>query len=162
MYNDNMIDGRQSKSPPPLPKEVYDYMAKELHPLHEEIFPFWQELLTLEITISEAITRKNIKEYQQKYIGLAKRWIEAKEKITNVEKLIPPDDPKGKGKIAIILGSGYLQIMQSRESELARIMSDISGTFRDKKNEADFKLVVFLSTTAVVIAVISIIISVFT
>ena len=156
-----MTSGKHNLPPPP-PPEVYDYMVKELGPLKKEVFPFWEELLTLKITIWEAFRRNRLRKYQEKYDGFAGRWVKAKEKVTVLEKLISPDDKEGEKKIGFMLGTGYLREMAIHESELTRIMNDLSNTLRDKKTEADIKAALSLSTVALVIGVISIIFSVFT
>lgn len=153
---------KQQSLPPVPPPEVYHYMMKELSPLKKEVFPFWEELLTLKITIWEALRRNKLRRYQETYDGFASRWIKAKEKVTVLEKLISPDDKDGEQKIAVILGAGYLRQMEAHESELTRIMNDLSNTLQDKKTEADFKAAISLSTVAVIIGVISVIVSVFT
>ena len=72
-----------------------------------------------------------------------------------------PDDKEGEKKIGTILTAGYLQHMVAHENELARIMSDLSNTLRDKKTEADFKAAISLSTLAIILVVISVLVSVF-
>ncbi len=151
----------QPELPPPPPPEVYNYIVKELGPLKKEIFPFWQEVLTLKITIWEAFRRDELSKYQKKYDDFATRWVKAREKVTVLEKLISPEDKEGEKKIGIILGVGYLRQMEVHESQLTRIMSDLSSTLRDKKTEADFKAALSLAVLAVVIGVISVIVAVF-
>lgn len=147
------------QNPPPLPTEVYDYMMKEVTPLKKEVFPFWQEVLTLRITIWEALRRAKLNKHQKTYDDFAARWVRAREKVTVLEKLISPDDREAQKKIGIMLVAGYLQQMQNHEAELTRIMNDLSSTLRDKKTEADFKAAISLSALAVVIGIISIVIS---
>ncbi|MCX6008616.1 MAG: hypothetical protein NTW48_00975 [Chloroflexi bacterium] len=98
---------------------------------------------------------------QRTYDGFAVRWIEAKEKVMVLEKLISPEDKEGEKKIGIILGAGYLRQMEIHESELTRIMNDLSSTLRDKKTEADFKTAISLSALAIFIGVVSVIVSIF-
>ena len=93
----------QKNLPPPPPPEVYHYMMKELSPLKKEVFPFWQELLTLKITIWEAFRRNKLRGYQKTYDSFAVRWVKAKEKVTVLDKLVSPDDKEGEKKIAVIL-----------------------------------------------------------
>lgn len=152
----------QHKLPPPPPPEVYNYMMKELSPLKKEVFPLWQDLLTLKITIWEAIRRNKLRKYQETYDSFASRWVKAREKVTILDKLIDPDDKEGEQKLAIIMGAGYLKQMEVHENELTRIMNDLSNTLRDKKTEADFKRAIFISTAAICIGVASIIVSIFT
>lgn len=152
----------QHNLPTPPPPEVYDYIVKELGPLKKEVFPFWQELLTLNITLLEAFKRKKLKKYQNTYDSFAIRWVKAKEKIKVLEKLISPDDRDAQKKLAILMGEGYLRQMEIHENELTRIMNDLTNTLRDKKTEADFKAAISLSTIALIIGIISIIVSVFT
>jgi hypothetical protein len=148
--------------PPPPPPEVYNYMMKELSPLKKEVFPFWQELLTLEITIWEAVRRNKLRKYQETYDSFASRWVKAREKVTVLDKLIKPDDKEAEQKLGILMCGGYLREMGKHEAELTRIMNDLSNTLRDKKTEADFKTAIFISTIAVCIAVVSIIVSIVT
>jgi hypothetical protein len=155
-----MTSGQQNLPPPP-PPEVYHYLVEELNPLKREVFPLWQKLLTLKITLWESFRRKQLREYQSTYDSFAARWVKAKEKVTILEKLISPDDKEGEEKLGVLLTSGYLQQMVAHESELARIMNDLSNTLRDKRTEADFKVAISLSTIAVILVLVSVIISVF-
>jgi hypothetical protein len=155
------MTSEQQKLPPPPPPEVYNYIVKELGPLKTEVFPFWQDLLTLKITIWESFRRNKLREYQKTYDSFAIRWVKAKEKVTVLEKLISPDDEEGEEKLGTLLVTGYLKHMVAHENELARIMNDLSNTLRDKKTEADFKAAISLSTIAVILVVISVIVSVF-
>jgi len=148
-------------TPPPPPPEVYNYMMKELTPLKKEVFPFWQELVKLKITMWEAITRNKLNKYQATYDGFASRWVTAREKVTILDKLISHDDKEAEKKLGILLVGGYLREMEKHENELTRIMNDLSNTLRDKRNEADFKRALLISTLAVCIGVASIIISAF-
>jgi len=154
------VTSKQQNFIPP-PPEVYHYIVKELGPLTKEVFPFWQELLTLNITIWESFRRKNLREYQKTYDSFAIRWVKAKEKVTVLEKLVSPDDKGGREKIGVIFATGYLKQMEAHENELARIMNDLSNTLRDKKTEADFKAAISLSTLAIILVVISVIIPFF-
>jgi hypothetical protein len=148
--------------PPPPPPEVYNYLMKELWPLQKEVFPFWQELLKLRITIWEAFRRNKLNEYQEKYNGFSSRWINAKEKVNNLDKLISPNDKEGEKKLAITVTADYLKEMEAKESGLTRIMNDLSNTLRDKRTEADFKAAISLSTAAIMLGIISVIVSAFT
>ena len=156
------MTSKQQNLPPPPPPEVYHYIVRELSPLKKEVFPFWQDILMLKITIWESFRRNKLREYQKTYDSFATRWVKAKEKVTVLEKLISPDDKEGEEKIGIILGAGYLRQMEAHESELTRIMNDLSNTLRDKKTEADFKAAISLSVFAIIIGVISVIVSGFT
>jgi hypothetical protein len=156
------MTSKQQDLPIPPPPEVYHYMVEELGPLKKEVFPFWQELLTLKITIWESFRRNKLREYQKTYDSFAVRWVNAREKVTVLEKLISPDDEEGREKLGIILTTGYLKQMAVHENELTRIMNDLSNTLRDKKTEADFKAAISLSTIAIILVVISAIVSVFT
>ncbi len=149
------------QQPKPPPPEVYEYMIKELSPLKKEIFPLWQQLLSLNVSIWEAIRRKNLTVYEKNYTDCAIRWVNAREKVTVLDKLISPDDPKGEEKLGVLLLGGYLREMEKHEIELTRIMKDFSDTLRDKKAEADYKRVLSISTIAVIIALISIVVSSF-
>jgi len=148
--------------PLPPPPEVYDYLMKELWPLKKEVFPFWQDLLTLKITIWEAIKRSKLREYEQIYDSFATRWVKVREKVNILDKLIDPDDKEGEKKLGALMVGGYLKQMEVHENELTRIMNDLSNTLRDKKTEADFKRTVFISTIAACTAAVSIIVSIFT
>ena len=156
------MTSRQHNLPPPPPPEVYNYIMKELSPLKKEVFPFWQELLTMKVTIWEAIRRNKLKKYQETYDSFASRWVKAREKVIVLDKLIDPNDKEGEEKLAIIMGAGYLRQMEVHETELTRIMNDLSNTLRDKKTEADFKTAIFISTVAICIGVVSVIVSSFT
>jgi len=136
-------------------------MMKELGPLKKELFPFWHKLLILKITVWEAIRRSKLREYQELYNGFSSRWVNAREKVTVMDKLIDPTDKEGERKLAVIMGAGYLKQMEVHEAEVTRIMIDVSNTLRDKKTEADFKAAILISTTAVCIGVISVIVSAF-
>ena len=156
------MPSKQQEVPPlPPPPEVYNYIVKELGPLKREIFPLWQELAKLRITIWESIKRNKLNKCQETYDNLAARWINAREKVTVLDKLISPNDKEAKTKLGILMLGGYLEGMAKHENELSRIMNDISNMLRDKKSEADFKRALLISTLAVCIAVVSIIISVF-
>jgi len=156
-----MTSGQQNLPPPP-PKEVYEYMMKELSPLKKEVFPFWQKLLTLEITMWEAIRRNKIRKYQETYDSFASRWVKAREKVTILDKLIDPEDKEAQQKLGTLMLCGYLEQMRVHENELTRIMNDLSNTLRDKKTEADFKRTMFISAVAACVAAVSIIVSIFT
>lgn len=155
-----MTSGQQM--PPPPPPEVYNYIMKELSPLKREVFPFWQELLTLKITIWEATRRQKLRKYQASYDNFASRWVKAREKVTILDKLIDPNDKEANQKLGLLMVGGYLKEMEKHENELTRIMNDLSNTLRDKKTEADFKMAIFISTFAVCIAVVTIIVSILT
>jgi hypothetical protein len=150
-----------SSPPPPPPPEVVDYMLKDLPTLKKEIFPLWRELSSLKVTIWESIFRRKLGALEAKYNDCMNKWIDAIEKVTVLEKLISPDDPKGKEKIGLLLVGGYLDDITRHENVLSRIMRDFSETLKDKKGEADYKRTLFISTIAVIIAVVSIIVSVF-
>ena len=157
-----MVNSRPKSPPTPPPPEVVKYMIEELSPLKKEIFPLWQQLLALKVSLWEAIRRKKLEIYEKKYTDCAVRWVNAREKVTVLDKLISPDDPKGEEKLGVLVLGGYLREMEKHEMELTRIMKDFSDTLRDKKAEADYKRVLFISTVAVCIAAISIIVSVCT
>ena len=79
-----------------------------------------------------------------------------------MDKLISPSDKEGQKKFITTVTAGYLKDMEVKESVLTRIMNDLSDTLRDKKTEADFKAAISLSTIAIIIGVISVIVSAFT
>lgn len=147
-------------TPPPPPPEVVDYMLKELPPLKEGIFPLWKELLSLKVTWYESLRRKNLGILEREYNDLAIKWVNAVEKVTNLNKLIDSKDPKAKEKLGLLMVVGYLKQMQEHENVLSRLMRDFSQTLREKKAEADYKRALFISEIAVFIALISVIVSV--
>ena len=116
----------------------------------------------MKLTIWETIRRTKLSKYQERYDSYASRWVEAREKVTILDKLISPDDKEAERKLGILMVGGYLREMEKHENELTRIMNDVSNTLRDKRTEADFKTAVFISTIAVCIGVFSIIVSIFT
>ena len=155
-----MTETERSIVPPAPPLEVVDYMLKELPALKKELFPLWKELLSIKVTLYESITRKNLGNLEKQYSNCANNWVNAVEKITDLNKLISHDDPKGEEKIGLLLVGGYLRQMQEHENVLSRIMRDFSEALRDKKAEADYKRALFISTIAVCIAVVAIVVSV--
>jgi len=147
--------------PPRIPPEVQNYFMRDLQPLREAIFPLWQKVLDCDISMWEAHTRRAVRGCEQEYAKLARRWVNAKEKVVILEKLISPDDPKAEEKLGALLAGGLLRIMESHEEQLAHMMNSLAAAIRDKKAEANYKVAMLWSTAAVIVAVLSFIISLF-
>ena len=153
----NTASDANPQPPPPPPPEVVHYMLKELPPIKEEVFSLWKKLLSLKVTWYESLRRKNFEILENQYRDLAIKWVNAVEKVTDLNKLIAHDDPKAEEKIGLLIVVGYLKQMQEHENVLSRIMRDFAQTLREKKAEADYKRALFLSLIAILIAVVSII-----
>ena len=97
---------------------------------------------------------------EDRYNDCATKWVDAVEKVTDLNKLISHDDPKAEEKIGQLLVVGYLKHMQEHEGTLSRIMRDYSEVLRAKRTEADYKRTPFISTIAIIVAVLSILVSV--
>ena len=147
--------------PPPPPPEVTEYMLKDIPELKRIIFPLWRDTLSLHITIKESLWRKELTKIESKYKDCAVKWVRAVEKVTDLNTLISHDDPEAEQKIGLLLVAGYLKQMEEHEGTLSRIMRDYSESLRAKRAEADYKRTLFISTVAIILAALSIILSVY-
>jgi hypothetical protein len=134
---------------------------RTLSNLNRDIFPTWKRILHLRVSLWEALKREQLNKYERAYEQFANSWVEAREKVTILEKLINPKDKDAERKFAITMGAGYLKQLQIHEVRLTRTMSDIGATLRDKRAEADYKRTLFISIMAIIVAVGSVLYSVF-
>ena len=147
--------------PPLIMQDVHEYVINELNPLKEDLFEFWEQLASANITASEAITGKLMACLMLRHRGLIRRWREARRKTVQLDTFISPDDPKGLEKLTEFMQQPVIrQFVLDSESEVSSVMRDINDILRDLRSAADIKRSGIFTMAAILIAVASILISV--
>jgi len=91
---------------------------------------------------------------------LASMCVDLRQKVIYVTDLVDKNDPGASQRIATIMMDWWDQL-KIHEDTLSRTISDVTDTLRSKTAEADFKRTLFISVSAILIAVVSIIVNVF-
>jgi len=145
--------------PPPPPPEVTNYLL-ELNKVRKQLFPLWREILSLKISIFESLRRGKLREFEMRHNKLASMCVDLRQKVIYVTDLVDKNDPGASQRIATIMMDWWDQL-KIHEDTLSRTISDVTDTLRSKTAEADFKRTLFISVSAILIAVVSIIVNVF-
>ena len=137
----------------PVLKEVLVFTVEEIYPLQNDIIRILKRAVNLKAGFLESLTRRKLSSLDREFASLAARWVAITEKIVDPGKLISSDDPDLHAKMYRLLAKGELAILEQHHTRISNLMDYVEKILSTKRNEANFKVTVFVSIGAVLIAV---------
>lgn len=138
----------------PIVENVHGYLTQELTPFKKDLFEFWSEVASLQVGIKEAMLGRHLAGLTSRHQLLMSRWRRVRERVVDLDTFIDANDPKLHEKLGAWMSQPvYREFVRTEEEAVSSVMRDVTESLRGLRMEADFKRSGFLSVSAIVIGI---------